>query len=46
MSARPNLTREQIERLEGRYGNRYLLEPAPDDKLPQIGMTAEEAAMA
>ncbi|MGO9249073.1 MAG: glutamate decarboxylase [Solirubrobacteraceae bacterium] len=40
----PELTREQIERLEKRYGNRYLLEPAPDDKLPRIGMTAEEAA--
>ncbi len=40
----PALTREQIERLEKRYGNRYLLEPAPDDKLPKIGMTAEEAA--
>ncbi len=40
----PGLTREQIERLERRYGNRYLLEPAPDHKLPKIGMTAEEAA--
>ncbi len=40
----PELTREQIERLESRYGNRYLLEPVPDDKLPRIGMTAEEAA--
>jgi len=25
------------------YGNRYLLEPAPDHRLPQSGMTAEEA---
>lgn len=40
----PELTREQIERLEKRYGNRYLLEPAPDDRLPRIGMSAEEAA--
>src|ERR1700677_1415307 len=40
----PELTREQIERLESRYGNRYLLEPAPDNALPRIGMTAEEAA--
>jgi len=40
----PELTREQIERLESRYGNRYLLEPVPDDRLPRIGMTAEEAA--
>ena len=39
----PELTREQIERLEKRYGNRYLLEPAPDNALPKIGMTAEEA---
>ncbi|HEV3320097.1 MAG TPA: glutamate decarboxylase [Solirubrobacteraceae bacterium] len=39
----PELTREQIERLEKRYGNRYLLEPAPDNKLPKIGMAAEEA---
>src|SRR6202451_2670558 len=39
----PELTREQIERLEKRYGNRYLLEPAPDGKLPKIGMSAEEA---
>src|SRR4029077_5165637 len=37
------LTSKQIERLEGRYGNRYLLEPAPDGALPKIGMTAEEA---
>jgi glutamate decarboxylase len=40
----PELTREQIERLEKRYGNRYLLEPAPDGALPKVGMTAEEAA--
>jgi glutamate decarboxylase len=39
----PELTREQIERLEKRYGNRYLLEPAPDGKLPKIGMSAQEA---
>jgi glutamate decarboxylase len=37
------LTRTQIERLESMYGNRYLLEPAPDDKLPRSGMSAEEA---
>jgi glutamate decarboxylase len=43
MSA-PELTREQIEHLEKRYGNRYLLEPAPDNQLPKVGMTAEEAA--
>jgi glutamate decarboxylase len=37
------LTREQIERLEAMYGNRYLLEPAPDHKLPKSGMSAQEA---
>ena len=31
----PELTREQIERLESIYGNRYLLEAAPDHKLPR-----------
>ena len=39
----PELTRVQIEKLEGIYGNRYLLEPSPDDKLPKMGMTAAEA---
>jgi glutamate decarboxylase len=39
----PDLTREQIESLESLYGNRYLLEPAPDNKLPKSGMSAEEA---
>jgi len=37
------LTSEQIEALEDMYGNRYLLEPAPDHKLPKSGMSAEEA---
>jgi glutamate decarboxylase len=37
------LTSEQIEALEGMYGNRFLLEPAPDNKLPQSGMAAKEA---
>jgi glutamate decarboxylase len=37
------LTLRQIEGLEAMYGNRYLLEPAPDDKLPKSGMAAEEA---
>src|SRR5271166_6530030 len=37
------LTRKQIEDLESMYGNRYLLEPPPSDKLPKTGMTAEEA---
>jgi glutamate decarboxylase len=37
------LTRSQIERLEGIYGNRYRLEAAPDHKLPLTGMSAAEA---
>ena len=37
------LTRQQIESLEAIYGNRYLLEPAPSENLPEAGMTAEEA---
>jgi glutamate decarboxylase len=46
---RPELTRSQIEKLasspegESIYGNRYLLEPAPDHKLPRVGMSAQEA---
>ena len=39
----PELTREQIEHLETIYGNRFLLEPAPDHKLPTFGMSAKEA---
>jgi glutamate decarboxylase len=39
----PELTRSQIEKLEDMYGNRYLLEPAPDHELPRSGMSAEEA---
>ncbi len=39
----PELTRKQIESLVAMYGNRYLLEPPPDHKLPKAGMTAEEA---
>ena len=37
------LTVKQIERLEGIYGNKYMLEPAPDHALPKTGMSAEEA---
>jgi glutamate decarboxylase len=42
-SSPPPLTRSEIEKLEGIYGNRYLLEPAPDHKLPKVGMSAQEA---
>ncbi len=39
----PELTRAQIEGLAGVPGNRFLLEPAPDNKLPKMGMSAREA---
>ncbi|MGD0453164.1 MAG: glutamate decarboxylase [Solirubrobacteraceae bacterium] len=42
-AAPPAPTRSQIEKLESIYGNRYLLEPAPDHKLPRHGMSAQEA---
>jgi glutamate decarboxylase len=34
---------EQLDALAGRYGNRFLLEPAPDGQLPQRGMRAVDA---
>jgi glutamate decarboxylase len=34
---------EQLDSLAGRYGNRFLLEPAPDDRLPDHGMSATDA---
>ena len=37
------LSRHDIERLEGIYGNKYLLEPPPDGKFPAAGMSADEA---
>ncbi|MFZ1926800.1 MAG: hypothetical protein WAU42_11730, partial [Solirubrobacteraceae bacterium] len=33
----------RIEKLESEYGNRYRLQPAPDNKLPKSGMPAEDA---
>ncbi len=36
-------TRRQLESRHGVYGKRYLIEPAPDGKLPESGMSAEEA---
>jgi len=36
-------TRRQLESRHGIYGKRYLVEPAPDCKLPESGMSAEEA---
>ena len=43
MSRPEELTRAQIEKLESIYGNRFLLEAAPDHKLPKHGMSAQEA---
>jgi glutamate decarboxylase len=42
-SSPPPLTRSEIEKMESIYGNRYLLQPAPDHKLPKMGMSAQEA---
>jgi glutamate decarboxylase len=42
-SSPPPLTRSEIEKMESIYGNRYLLQPAPDHKLPRMGMSAQEA---
>jgi glutamate decarboxylase len=39
----PSPSRRQLETREGLVGNRFLLEPAPDHKLPKSGMSAEEA---
>src|SRR5215218_7070895 len=33
----------QLEAVARQYGNRFLLEPAPDDKLPEHGMTPVDA---
>jgi glutamate decarboxylase len=34
---------EQLDALANRYGNRFLLEPAPDNALPQFGMRSVDA---
>ena len=34
---------EQLETLAAQYGNRFLLEPAPDNQLPEHGMRAVDA---
>jgi glutamate decarboxylase len=39
----PDLRGRRIDTLENTYGNRFLLEPAPDEKLPKSGMPAEDA---
>lgn len=36
-------TLRQLESRHGVYGKRYLVEPAPDNELPESGMSAEEA---
>jgi glutamate decarboxylase len=40
--AQPLLS-EQLEKLAEQYGNRFLLEPAPDQRLPEHGMRAVDA---
>ena len=40
-AARPLI--EQLDALGARFGNRFLLEPAPDDRLPEHGMPAVDA---
>jgi glutamate/tyrosine decarboxylase-like PLP-dependent enzyme len=43
-AGRPDdLRGRRIDTLQSRYGNRFLLEPAPDEKLPHAGMPAEDA---
>jgi glutamate decarboxylase len=39
----PDMTGRRIEKLEGAYGNRFRLQPAPDNRLPRSGMPAEDA---
>ena len=34
---------EQLDALARQYGNRFLLEPAPDDQLPEHGMRGVDA---
>ncbi len=38
-----DLSGRRIEALESRYGNRFLLEPAPAETLPKSGMPADDA---
>ena len=38
-----DLKGRHIDTLESRYGNRFLLEPAPDHELPKSGMPADDA---
>ena len=38
-----DLKGRHIDTLESRYGNRFLLEPAPDNELPKGGMPADDA---
>jgi glutamate decarboxylase len=41
----PDLRGSRIKTLESEYGNRFRLEPAPDNKLPKVGMPAEDAML-
>jgi glutamate decarboxylase len=38
-----DLSGRQIQALESRYGNRFLLQPPPDRRLPEVGMPATDA---
>jgi glutamate decarboxylase len=38
-----SLLAEQLDELAQRYGNRFLLEPAPDDRIPDHGLLATDA---
>ena len=37
------MDRTRTDRLDARFGSKYLLEPAPDGKLPKAGMSADDA---
>jgi glutamate decarboxylase len=43
MSPQDESLRDQLDARAARYGNRFLLEPAPDQQLPEHGMPATDA---
>lgn len=43
MTARDHSLSDQLDARAARYGSHYLLEPAPDDRLPERGMPAVDA---
>jgi glutamate decarboxylase len=38
-----DLSGRKVQTLESRYGNRFLLQPPPDRRLPEVGMPATDA---